>query len=81
VSSESAHRRSKQTLYVGGISSTRIVIFQRPFVCPWCPRSFVNSANCRKHKLKDHPKEVEEYEAIHGKKGVSLAVKTLQPKA
>jgi len=42
----------------------------------WCNRTFVNSANCRKHKLKDHPIEVHEYEAIHGKKGVSLAMKT-----
>lgn len=28
----------------------------------WCSRTFVNSANCRKHKLKDHPLEVAEYE-------------------
>jgi hypothetical protein len=47
----------------------------RPFSCQWCSRTFVNSANCRKHKLKDHPKEVAEHEAIHGKKGVALAAK------
>lgn len=62
----------------------------------WCTKTFVNSANCRKHKLKDHPHDVAEYEgklkflslaqnkyfhstsAIHGKKGVSLAMKTAQ---
>lgn len=47
----------------------------RPFSCQFCSRTFVNSANCRKHKLKDHPAEVAEHEAIHGKKGVSLAAK------
>ncbi|CRL07503.1 CLUMA_CG020469, isoform A [Clunio marinus] len=49
---------------------------ERPFSCLWCTRTFVNSANCRKHKLKDHPQEVAQHEAIYGKKGVSLAVKT-----
>jgi KRAB domain-containing zinc finger protein len=48
---------------------------QRPHRCPFCPKSFINSANCRKHKLKDHPQEVAEFEAIHGKKGVPLAIK------
>jgi hypothetical protein len=38
----------------------------------------VNSANCRKHKLKDHPKEVSLYESVHGKKGVALGAKTTQ---
>lgn len=45
----------------------------RPFACMWCDRTFVNSANCRKHKLKNHPKEVSEFEAIHGKKGTALS--------
>ena len=73
------------------------LIYQRPFSCMWCTKTFVNSANCRKHKLKDHPHDVAEYEgkfkfclsfaqnkyfhfipAIHGKKGVSLAKKTVQ---
>lgn len=47
----------------------------RPFSCQWCSRTFVNSANCRKHKLKEHPIEVKEFELIHGKRGVSLAMK------
>lgn len=53
-----------------------ILFFCRPFKCNWCPRTFINAANCRKHKLKDHPTEVQEYEAIHGKRGVSLAFKS-----
>lgn len=48
---------------------------ERPFSCQWCTRTFVNSANCRKHKLKDHPVEVKEFELIHGKRGVALAKK------
>ncbi|XP_070490842.1 gastrula zinc finger protein XlCGF26.1-like [Chironomus tepperi] len=47
----------------------------RPFSCHWCPKTFVNSANCRKHKLKEHKEEVEAYEAVHGKKGVSISLK------
>jgi uncharacterized Zn-finger protein len=47
----------------------------RPFSCQWCPKTFINSANCRKHKLKEHKEEVEAYEAIHGKKGVSISLK------
>lgn len=38
------------------------IIYVGPFNCLWCTRTFVNSANCRKHKLKDHPLEVAEYE-------------------
>lgn len=49
---------------------------RRPFSCQWCTRTFVNSANCRKHKLKEHPIEVKEFELIHGKRGVSLVKKT-----
>lgn len=41
----------------------------RPFSCQWCSRTFVNSANCRKHKLKEHSLEVAEYE---GKKDSNL---------
>lgn len=69
---------SSERFFVGDKDLELNLIFQRPFSCSWCTRTFVNSANCRKHKLKDHPVEVAAYEAVHGKKGVSLAVKAQQ---
>jgi len=41
--------------------------FIRNYVCGFCPKTFVNGSNCRKHKLKDHPEELAAFEAIHGK--------------
>lgn len=35
----------------------------RPYKCPFCERTFVNGANCRSHKLKNHPEEVAALEA------------------
>lgn len=45
---------------------------ERPYACNFCDRTFVNSSNRRKHKLKDHPVELAAYEAIHGKKGTKI---------
>lgn len=39
----------------------------RPFSCLWCSKTFVNGSNCRKHKLKDHPRELAEFESKHGR--------------
>lgn len=41
--------------------------FIRNYICGFCPKTFVNGSNCRKHKLKDHPEELAAFEAIHGK--------------
>lgn len=35
----------------------------KPHACPFCSRCFANTANLRKHKLKDHPLELAEFEA------------------
>jgi uncharacterized Zn-finger protein len=43
---------------------------EKNWQCPFCPKAFANSGNCRKHKVRDHPQELAAYEAEHGKKGV-----------
>lgn len=40
---------------------------KRPYSCNWCDRTFVDGSNCRKHKLRNHPDELAEYEAKFGK--------------
>lgn len=30
---------------------------ERPYICPWCPRTFSNGSNCRIHKRRMHPYE------------------------
>ena len=41
---------------------------ERPHQCQFCDRKFIDNANCRKHKLKDHPDELAKYEAVHGRR-------------
>ncbi|KAG5673973.1 hypothetical protein PVAND_003969 [Polypedilum vanderplanki] len=36
--------------------------------CIWCDRTFVDSGNMRKHKLKNHPNELAEFEEKYGKR-------------
>lgn len=36
--------------------------------CQFCARSFIDTANLRKHKLKQHPEELSEYELKYGKR-------------
>lgn len=36
---------------------------ERPHKCMFCDRDFTDSANLRKHKLKDHPNELAAFEA------------------
>lgn len=33
------------------------------FECEWCPKTFNNNSNYRKHKLKMHPKELGQAES------------------
>lgn len=42
----------------------------------FCDKTFVDSANARKHKVKDHPDEVAAFEAEYGKgRNVSKFIK------
>lgn len=43
------------------------------YCCQFCERKFVNNSNMRKHKLKEHLVELEEWEAINGKPTRGLA--------
>lgn len=47
---------------------------ERKFRCMFCDRSFADSGNLRKHKLRDHAEETADYESKHGKKGISNAL-------
>ncbi|CRK89844.1 CLUMA_CG003425, isoform A [Clunio marinus] len=43
---------------------------EKKFQCMFCNRMFGDAGNCRKHKLRDHPGELAEYEERNGKRGV-----------
>lgn len=47
---------------------------EKKYRCMFCDRLFADSGNCRKHKLRDHPDEIEAFEAKYGKKGISNAL-------
>lgn len=44
----------------------------RAYKCDWCPKTFSNGANCRKHKKEAHPAELVEDDKKEKKKIVSL---------
>lgn len=44
----------------------------RAYACDWCPKTFSNGANCRKHKKEAHPAEVNEADKKKFKKIVQL---------
>jgi uncharacterized Zn-finger protein len=41
---------------------------ERRYACLWCHKRFPDSSNCRKHKVREHSKELAAYEAEHGKR-------------
>lgn len=47
---------------------------EKKFQCPFCDRSFADSGNCRKHKLRYHSEEITAHETQHGKKGIANVI-------
>lgn len=41
----------------------KFILFSRPYVCPFCEKTFANGSNCRSHKKKAHPVELAALEA------------------
>ncbi|CRL05320.1 CLUMA_CG018105, isoform A [Clunio marinus] len=46
---------------------TSVHLSERPYNCHFCERNFVDNVSVRKHRLKEHPKELADFELKYGK--------------